>query len=135
VTRRVGCPHGSTFRQTAKARSAASTTSCDNTQKFVGGSSWNITHVGKINSKDSGMSHRGSTTSRAGLRQKQQTPGERRWGCNNTSPSQALSQTPCARRKASKGRGCSSEVVSSAMEMWLRRAAARASRSELAQPS
>jgi hypothetical protein len=34
-------------------------------------------HHGYKNSKGSGMSHRGSMTSRAGLRQKQQTPGER----------------------------------------------------------
>jgi hypothetical protein len=34
-------------------------------------------HHGYKNSKGSGMSHRGSMTSQAGLRQKQQTPGER----------------------------------------------------------
>jgi hypothetical protein len=28
----MGCPHGSAFRRTGKARSAASTTSCDNTK-------------------------------------------------------------------------------------------------------
>jgi hypothetical protein len=28
----MGCPHGSTFGRTGKARSAASTTSCENTQ-------------------------------------------------------------------------------------------------------
>jgi hypothetical protein len=43
------------------------------------------------------------------------------------------SNTLCT-AKRSKGRGCSSEGVSLAMEMWLRRAAARASRSELARP-
>jgi hypothetical protein len=50
----MGCPQGLAFRRTDNAQSVASTTSCDNTQKIVGGSSWNITHVGKINSKDSG---------------------------------------------------------------------------------
>jgi hypothetical protein len=44
-------------------------------------------------------SHRGPTTSRTGLPKKQQIPGERRWCCNNTSPSQALHRTPCAHQK------------------------------------
>jgi hypothetical protein len=49
-------------------------------------------HRGHKNSKGSGMSHRGSMTSRVGLRQKQQTPSERH-GVLQTHISLTLCQT------------------------------------------
>jgi hypothetical protein len=60
----MGCPQGSAFRRTGKVRSAASTTSCDNT-KFIGGSSSNITNAGKT-ARTAGFSPRVSKTAGRG---------------------------------------------------------------------
>jgi hypothetical protein len=107
-----GCPHGSTFHRTDKARSATSTTSCDNTQKFIVGSTWNITLLENKQQGQRGFfSPRVSTASRMGLR-KNSKPLTGITACcslrNKTASRQraepccTFRRAPCAHRKEAR---------------------------------